>query len=178
MTIREMKTTSQQMDQSIAEMRAEARKHTLEMAHIADRVGRFAEDIVGPNIPRLAREVFGIDPFELRAERMDKPSRKDPSQWREFDFVIAGCRRLVITETKSTARLKYIDEFAEGLKDIFDYFPEFQGYTIIPIFAAMALSPDFVRRLTRHRIYALALGDRTMELLNLDQIRARSRNGK
>lgn len=159
-------------------MREESRKHALEMARIADRVGRFAEDIVGPNIPRFAREVFGIDRFELRAERIDKPSGKDPNQWREFDFVIAGHRQLVITETKSTARVKYIDEFAESLKDIFDYFPEFQGYTVVPIFASMALSPDFIRRLTRHKLYALALGDRTMELLNLDQVRPRRLNRK
>ena len=42
--------------------------------------------------------------------------------WREFDFVIAGNRQLIITETKSTARLKYIDEFADSLKEVFDYF--------------------------------------------------------
>ncbi|MBI4657591.1 MAG: hypothetical protein HY735_01870 [Verrucomicrobia bacterium] len=162
----------------IAELKEDARKHTLEMARIADRIGRFAEDIVGPNIPRLAREVFGIAQAELRVQRIDKPSRKDPSQWREFDFVITGHNQLIITETKSTARVKYIDEFAESLKDIFDYFPEFQGYKVVPIFASMALSPEFVRRLTRHKIYALALGERTMELLNLEQVRTRRANGK
>ena len=44
---------------------------------------------------------------------------------------------------------------------------------MIPIFASMAISPDFVKRLTRLRIYALALGDRTMELLNLGEVSAK-----
>lgn len=165
-------------DATIADLKEESRKHTLEMARISDRIGRFAEDIVGPNIPRLAQEVFGISQFELRVERIDKPSRKNPARWREFDFVIAGNRKLIITETKSTARVKYIDDFAASLKEVFDYFPEFEGYTLVPIFASMALSPDYVRRLTRLKIYALALGHQTMELLNLPQVRARRDNGK
>ena len=41
-----------------------------------------------------------------------------------------------------------------------------------------ALSADFVRRLTRLKIYALALGERTMELLNVEQVRGRRMNGK
>jgi len=42
----------------------------------------------------------------------------------------------------------------------------------------MAISPDFVKRLTRLRIYALALGDRTMELLNLGEVSAKRNRGK
>ncbi|MBI4657596.1 MAG: hypothetical protein HY735_01895, partial [Verrucomicrobia bacterium] len=68
--------------------------------------------------------------------------------------------------------------FVGALKEVFDYFPEFQGYTLVPIFASMALSADQVRRLTRLKIYAMALGQRTMELLNLEQVRARRPHGK
>ena len=74
---------------------------------------------------------------------------------------------------RERTRVKYLDEFAEGLRDVFEYFPEHKGCAVIPIFASMALSPDFVRRLTRHKIYAMALGDRTMELLNLAEVSAK-----
>jgi bifunctional DNA-binding transcriptional regulator/antitoxin component of YhaV-PrlF toxin-antitoxin module len=161
---------------SLEELRRESREHTLEMARIADRIGRFAEDIVAPNIPRLAREAFGLEPFDLSCLRIEKPSSKHPDQWREFDSVVVGQKKLLLTEVKSTARVKYIDEFADSLKEVFDYFPEYRGYALIPVFASMALSPDFVRRLTRLKIYALALGTRTMELLNQPEVAAR-RNG-
>ncbi|MSU21501.1 MAG: hypothetical protein EXS30_08900 [Pedosphaera sp.] len=151
----------------------EARQHTLEMAHIAERFGRFAEDIVAPNIPRLAREVFGITELQFSAQRVEKRHARNSARFREFDMILAGQGKLIVVETKATPRLKYIEDFAEMLKELPEYFPEWKSHAVIPIFASMAISPDFVKRLTRLRIYALALGDRTMELLNLGEVSAK-----
>jgi hypothetical protein len=148
----------------------EARQHTLEMAQIAERVGRFAEDIVGPKIPRLAREVFGITEVQFSAQRVEKRHTRDSARFREFDLILAGQGKLIVVETQATPRLKYIEDFAEMLKELPDYFPEWKTQAVVPIFASMAISPDFVKRLTRLRIYALALGDRTMEVLNLGEV--------
>ncbi len=164
------------LDRGLEEMKRESREHTLEMARIADRIGRFAEDIVAPNLPRLARETFGIAQVDFSGQRVEKRHAAAPAKFREFDFVLAGQRKLLVNETKSTARLRYFDEFAGVLKEIFAYFPEYKGYSVIPVFASLGLSPDFVRRLTRLKIYALALGDRTMELLNFSEVAAK-RNG-
>ena len=49
--------------------------------------------------------------------------------------------------------------------------------SVVPLFASMALSRDFVQRLTRLKLYGLALGQRTMELLNFQQVRAWTTNG-
>ncbi len=146
------------------------REFNQQMAHIADRVGRFAEDIVAPNIPRLAREVFGISTIQFFSPYVLKRHIADPSKLREFDVILAGDGKLIVSETKATARVKSIDDFAEGLEEVFDYFPEYDGFQIIPIFASMSLSPDFIRRLTNLRIYALALGDSAMDLLNYEDV--------
>jgi hypothetical protein len=151
----------------------EARRHTLGMAHIAERFGRFAEDIVAPNIPRLAREVFGITEVQFSAQRVEKRHAQDSARFREFDLILAGQGKLIVVETKATPRVKYIEDFAEMLKELPEYFPEWKSHVVVPIFASMAISPDFVKRLTRLRIYALALGDRTMELLNLGEVSAK-----
>ncbi|MBI2926669.1 MAG: hypothetical protein HYY24_13315 [Verrucomicrobia bacterium] len=84
----------------------------------------------------------------------------------------------MISEAKLIGRVSDIDEFADALKEVFEFFPEYRGYALAPIFASLALGPDVVRRLTRLNIYALALGERTMELLNLEQVRARRANGR
>lgn len=168
----------QRLDRSYEELKADSRKHTLEMAHIADRIGRFAEDIVAPNIPRIAEEAFGITDIELEAPRIKRRHSQNRGRLREFDIVLAGNRHLLVTSVKSTARERDVTEFVEALKEVFDYFPEFRGYTLVPILASMALSADQVRRLTRLKIYAMALGQRTMELLNLEQVRARRPNQK
>lgn len=156
----------ERLDRGFEEQKRDGREHALEMAHIADRIGRFVEDIVAPNIPRIAREKFGITQVDFSGLRVEKRHASTPAKFREFDFVLAGHGKLLVTEVKSTAHLKHIEEFGAVLKEIFEYFPEHRGCSVIPIFASLALSPDFVRRLTRLKIHAMALSDRTMELLN------------
>lgn len=132
-------------------------------ARIADRIGRFAEDTVAPNLPRIAEEVFGVGQIEFEVPRVKRRHSRDPGRVREFDVVAASNRHLLVTSVKATARDGDIPEFVAASKNIFDCFPEFRGYTLVPIFASMALSPEAVRRLTRLKIYALALGQRAME---------------
>ena len=50
---KQIEQRDKQIDHSLEQLKRDAREHALEMAHIADRIGRFAEDIVGPNIPPL-----------------------------------------------------------------------------------------------------------------------------
>jgi exonuclease VII large subunit len=165
---RSMREMDQRWEQKSKEMTREYRQ---EMAHISDRVGRFTEDFVIPNVPRLGREVFGIETVSFFATDIKKQHPTDPAKSREFDVLLTGARKLLIVETKSTARLKYLQSFAERLNEVFEYFPEYRDYEMIPIFASLALSPDFVRQLTQYRVYAMALGDETMEIVNLNEVR-------
>ena len=48
-----------------------------------------------------------------------------------------------------------------------------KSHALIPIFSSMAINLDFVKRLTRLRINAIALGNRTMELLKLVEVLAK-----
>ena len=171
----EHKRAMERKDRGLEEMKREARQHTLEWAQLAERFGWFAEDIVAPSIPRLAREVFGITALEFTAQRIEKRHAQDTERFREFDLIYAGQKKLIVVETKATARVKYIDTFAQTISDLDDYFPEFKQATVIPIFASLALGADFVRRLSRLKIYGLALGERTMELVNLAEVSSRRR---
>ena len=173
--IERLDRNGERMDRIYEELKREARQHTLEWAQLAERFGRFAEDIVAPNIPRIAREVFGMTEPEFSGQRIEKQHAKDPSRFREFDLIHAGHGKLIVVETKATARVKYIDEFADTIGDLENYFPERKRHTVIPIFASLALSSDFARRLSRLKIYGLALGERTMELINLAEVSTRRR---
>ncbi|MBM3835803.1 MAG: hypothetical protein FJ403_21550 [Verrucomicrobia bacterium] len=98
----------ERLDRNYEELKREARQHRLEWAQLAERLGRFAEDIVAPNIPRLGREVFGIPEPEFTAQRVEKRHIKNPSLFREFDLIYAGHAKIIVVETKATARVKYI----------------------------------------------------------------------
>ncbi|MBC8231993.1 hypothetical protein H8E77_20775 [bacterium] len=137
---------------------------------LAHKMGTIVEDIVAPNIPRIAEEYFnfsGIEDFMVRRQVRNK---KDRAKRREFDVIAAGENQVIINETKSTPRIDYIDGFIEALAQIEDYFPEYMGKTIIPIFASLYIGEDIVNYLTRNQIYAMGMGEETMEIINFQQM--------
>jgi len=162
-------------DKMLAEMRQHAEQDHRELnkkwGELANRLGTVAEDIVAPNLPRIARERFGCpdEPDDFMVRRWVR-HKVDNSKRREFDVIVVYPEKVLINETKSTPRINYIDDFIAVMADIYGYFPEYQGKTIIPIFAGLSVPDNLLRYLTKHKIYALGMGDETMELLNFDQL--------
>jgi len=140
---------------------------------VTNKLGTFAEDMVAPNIKGIAKQYFGCEDFDDFMVRRKKRHSKDRSKRREFDC-IAVCEEIVIlNETKSTPRIEYINDFIAVLKEFYDYFPEYKGKKLIPIFASMYLSDDLVRYLTKNGIYAMAMKEDTMDLLNYEELKDR-----
>ena len=79
-------------DQDIAEMRQWRVQAQKQWGEIAQKMGTFVEDIVAPNIPHIARTVFGLggqgDEL-LSAPRVRVWHPGDPSKVREFDYIYA-----------------------------------------------------------------------------------------
>lgn len=146
----------------------ERRRMARQWGELANKMGTLVEDIVLPNIPRLAKEYFGCEDIEDIMIRRKRINPADRSKKREFD-VIAVCNdRIILNETKATPRVTYIDEFAGFIErgEFFEYFPEYKGKIIIPIFSSLYIDDDSVKYLSQKRIYALAMKDDTMEILN------------
>ena len=55
-----------------------------------------------------------------------------------------------------------------------EYFPEYATYTVVPIMSTLNISTEHLSALTDRGIYAMAMGDQTMDLLNAEEIRART----
>ena len=135
---------------------------------LAKKLGTVVEDIVAPNLPRIAREYFGCEDLDYIAIRVKKRSVTDRSKRREFD-AIAVCEDIVLlNETKSSPEIRDVEKLAAFLEgeELFDYFPEYRGCRICPIYSSLYLDEAFVSALTRKGIYALAMKDDTMEILN------------
>ncbi len=146
----------------------ERRRMARQWGELANKMGTLVEDIVLPNIPRLAKEYFGCEEIEDIMIRRKKINTKDRSKKREFDVIAVCSDKLILNETKATSRTAYIDEFAGFLErgEFYDYFPEYKGKVIIPVFASLYIDDDSVRYLSQKRIYALGMKDDTMEILN------------
>jgi hypothetical protein len=133
---------------------------------LSDKMGSFVEDIVAPNIPTVAKELFGCEEVDDLMVRRFVRNKKDPSKRREFDVIAVCGDKLLLNETKSTVRIDYINAFVDMLPEFCDYFPEYTDKTIVPVFSSLNLSQDIVNYLSKHKIYALAMGDENMQLLN------------
>ena len=137
---------------------------------LANKLGTLVEDIVAPNLPRIAKESLGcerIDDFMIRRQVRNK---RDPSQRREFDLIAVCGDRVIINETKSKPSIEYINRFLEMLPRLGEYFPEYRGKTLVPVFSSLYLSEDVINYLSKHGVYGLAMGDETMQLVNGGQV--------
>ncbi len=137
---------------------------------LANKMGTIVEDMVIPNISGIAKKYFGCEQLEFFASRIKKRNTKDISKHREFDVIAIFENKIIVNETKSTPRISYIDDFSSTLKEFFDYFPEYKGKEIIPIFSSLYLSEDVIDYLTKNSIYAMAIKEDTMDILNFEQV--------
>ncbi len=139
---------------------------------LANKLGTVVEDIVAPNIPRIAKVYFGCAEVDYIAVRVKKRSVTDRSRRREFD-AIAVCEKIfILNETKSSPETRDVDKLAEFVQsgELFDYFPEYKGYRICPVFSSLYLDDSFVAYLSRKGVYALTMKDDTMEIVNFDAL--------
>jgi hypothetical protein len=165
------------IDRAIERMEQGAEKDRQEWnkrwGELANKLGTIVEDIVAPNMPRIAREYFGCTEIEDFMIRRQVRNKKDRSKRREFDVIVVTDDKVVINETKSNPRIDYIDSFIAVLVEIEDYFPEYKGKTIIPVFASLYIGEDVVNYLTKHQIYAMAMRDETMTIVNFEKVSPR-----
>jgi len=138
---------------------------------VTNKLGTFAEDMVAPNIKGIAKQYFGCEDFDDFMVRRRKRHSKERSRQREFDCIAVCDDTVILNETKSNPRIEYINDFIGVLKEFYDYFPEYRGKRLVPVFASMYLNDDLVRYLTRNRIYAMAMKEDTMDLLNYEELK-------
>ena len=83
------------------EVRADRKQMNEQLGELVNKWGTLVEDIVAPNIPRIAREHFGFSDIEFFAVRVKVRNKKDQSKQREFDVIAVGETQVIINETKS-----------------------------------------------------------------------------
>ncbi len=169
---KERQEREKQREQDRLEWKNEKREMNKKWGELANKMGTLVEDIVAPNIRRLARETF----FSEVGDLVDFSARRivthptDKSRFKDFDALFIGSRGIILNETKSTVRQSYIEEFIAFIPTVFEYLPEHTGKKVIPVFSSLYIPEQFVRYLTANKIYAMAMGDETMELLNYNDI--------
>ena len=153
----------------------ERREMNEHWGNLANKMGTLVEDIIAPSIRRLAREVFGCGDQRYFGTRVSVNRSDDPSREREFDALYVGARAVLLNETKSSPRSEHVQAFVQFLEsgEFALYFPQYRELPIKPAFSSLSIPPDMVTYLTRRGIYAIAMGEEAMQVLNLDAVRSR-----
>ncbi|MHA1215093.1 MAG: hypothetical protein ACTSR2_06270 [Candidatus Hodarchaeales archaeon] len=139
---------------------------------LANKMGTIVEDIVAPNIPTIAKQYFNckeLDDLFINPQIRNKKNRK---KIKEFDIVATFDDKVILNETKSTVKKEYIDSFVSFIEsqEFFDYFPQYKGMELIPIFSSLSIKEDLLDLLTKNNIYCLVMKGNTMELINYSKI--------
>ena len=182
--IAEMRASNARTDRQLLEMQQQAAKDreqadkdrqrgekerkefNRQLAGISDRLGSLIEDMVAPNAPRIARTLFEGDEVLTSSIRVKRRHPSDPGLNIELDLLVVGRSHLLVGEAKSKVTVEKAMAFLEKMRSIHEYFPEFSGFTVLPLIASVGIESSLVAHLSRLHIYALAFGDETMEILN------------
>ena len=160
----------QQAEKSRQQDREQTEKDRIDfnkrLAEIADAHGRLIEDMVWPNGSRIATELFEGDVIVTSAIRVKRKHPADAGQMMEIDLFVAGSRHLFVCEAKSKVTPEKVADYLERVARIPEFFPEFAELKILPALASVFIDESMVKHLNRCRVYAVAFGDETMELLN------------
>lgn len=159
----EMRIFKDEMRQSLKEMNKK-------WGDLANKMGTIVEDILAPNLRRIAREHFKFSEITYFAIRCERARHDDLSVKCEFDAVVAGPEAVILGEARSTPRLEDSDKFAEKGADFFSFFPELSGRRLILVFGSWSIPDGVVAGLTARGIYAMQMGDETMELVNAAEL--------
>ena len=164
-----------------ARYRAEAARDRKAMnrrwGELANKMGTVVQDIVAPSLRRIARDELGCGDERTFGVTMSRVRSDDPHRRREFDALYVGTRAVLLNETKSTALSEYAKDFVEFLKsgEFGLYFPEYRELPLVAVFSSLRLPDDVITYLTRNGIYAVSMGEETMQVRNRDAVSARQR---
>jgi ElaB/YqjD/DUF883 family membrane-anchored ribosome-binding protein len=153
------------LDRSIAEMKEDTRRMKQAWGDLANKMGTVAEDVVAPNIPRLAVEEFGLTEVEDMLPRARRTSRRGEKRRREYYIVCAGPGKVIVVEVKSTPTLEKILAIPERLEAFFDFVPEYEGRELIGVFASWSIDERLLPAISEAGLYGIAMGEDTMDVV-------------
>jgi hypothetical protein len=145
------------------ESRRERQQMNKQWGDLANRLGTLVEDIVAPNLPRVAAELFSCDQPDLFAVRV---IRRFQGETREYDAIVVCPDVVLVNETKSRLLDSHVGAILEKLADLPRFFPEYAARRTVGILASLYPEPAVIRRATRKGVLVMGMGDETMEVLN------------
>lgn len=160
----------QQADKDRQQAEKDRKDFNRRIAELTDQQGLLIENMVWPNLERIASELFAAEPVCNSGIRLKRKQAAGGGGNMEIDLLAASSSQVLVCEAKSKIDAGKVDEFLRKLRGFAEFFPEFANHAVLPMMATIAFEPSVLTYLTRQGVYALGFGDETMELLNRAEV--------
>ena len=154
-----------------ANAEADRKSMNKKWCELVNKMGTIVEDIVAPSLEGIVKEYFEVNEFDLFAEQCRKKSI-DGKSIREFDVIAESEKYFFVVETKAIPQTEYVADFIKLVPDLKIWFPDVKNKQFIPIFSSFYLPENIVKYLTKNNIFAMAMKDDNMDILNYKNIRS------
>ena len=142
------------------------------LAELSDSMGTLIEDMVAPCGFQLAQAIFGDEEAQTCSIRIKRRHPSRPGELMELDLFAAGRAKVLIVEVKRRMDAEKAAQLHSKVASFREYFPEYSGLTVLCAVASVYLEPSVISFLNRQRIFGIAMGEETMQVLNLGQFPA------
>jgi hypothetical protein len=133
------------------------------MAEISEKRGRLVDDLIYPNAERIFSEIFPDDAATAISQWMVGYSNGESMG---IDLIAASQTNVMLVEARRRLRPEDAPELREKVPQFTRFFPEFTNHQIVLVIASVVIHDSLRQFLTRQKIYGLAMGDETMEVVN------------
>jgi hypothetical protein len=130
---------------------------------LANRLGTLVEDIVAPNLPRVAKDLFGCGLPDLFGVRLRRRFNGDT---REYDALLVCAEFVLINQTKSRLISASVDDILRVLDEFPKVFPEYADRRLVGVLASLYPDQSIVTYATSRGVLVMGMGDETMDVLN------------
>jgi len=171
--IAEIRASNARTDRQLLEMQQQAERDRKDfnkrLAELSDSMGTLIEDMVAPCGFRLAQAVFATEEAQICGIRIKRKHPSRPGEMLELDLLAVGPTKTLIVEVKRRMDAEKAAQMHSKAARFSEFFPEYSGRTVLFAAASVYLEPSVIPFLNRERIYGIAMGEETMQVVNLGQ---------
>ncbi|MDY6992806.1 MAG: hypothetical protein SVR94_09420 [Pseudomonadota bacterium] len=162
----EMQAFQAEMRQFEARAEAEWKKMNRKWGELSRTLGRMAEDLVAPSVPRLLHTFIPCLEEQVVFSAVQVKKQFNGRQ-AEFDVVAVCGDYVLINETKNKLRPEDIKNFAEEvLPTARNFFPEYASKKFIGAIASLYVDAGQVQDGENRGLIVLGFGEEVMDVLN------------
>jgi len=171
--IAEIRASNARTDRQLLEMQQQAERDRKDfnkrLAELSDSMGTLIEDMVAPCGFRLAQAIFATEEAHICGIRIKRKHPSHPGEMMELDLLAVGPTKTLIVEVKRRMDAEKAAQMHSKAARFSEFFPEYSGRTVLFAAASVYLEPSVIPFLNRERIYGIAMGEETMQVVNLGQ---------